>query len=260
MSIIGLHHHWPAFPSRHLDRPRDVIIWLPPGYHDTLAGQRLPVLYLHDGRQVFDPDTSTWGHDWQIDDIAQTMIPAGQCAPFIAVAADCTPDRESEYDPLQRGADYLRFLVTELKPAIDDAFRTDPAHSAVAGASMGGLIAFYEAWTRPDLFQSAACLSPAFAPPWVPYIADLIDSAAHALPPVRWFLSCGGAGDLEATLLRGTLDIADHLRAADLPPSSLRLLTDPTAEHNELAWSRLVPTFLPFLFPQDSPIGHVEAR
>lgn len=254
MPITGLHHLWPAFPSRHLGRPRDVIIWLPPGYHDTLAAQRLPVLYLHDGRQVFDPDTSTWGHDWQVDDLAQTMIPDHRCAPFIAVAADCTPDRESEYDPLRRGADYLRFLAEELKPAIDNAFRTDPARSAVAGASMGGLIAFYEAWSRPDLFQAAACLSPAFAPPWGPHLAGLIDTAARArsLPPVRWFLSCGGAGDLEATLLRGTLDIADRLRAAGYPPPALRLLTDPAAEHNELAWSRLVPSFLPFLFPAPS--------
>lgn len=255
-AIVGAYVEWKAMPSRHLALARDILVWLPPGYDaPENAAVRYPVLYLHDGRQVFDPATSTWGHDWRIDDEAQRLIPSGHCAPFIAVAADCTSDRDYEYSPGPGGDAYLRFLADELKPAVDRAFRTDPARSAICGASMGGLISLYALLRRPDLFEAAACLSPAFVAPWDAPIAALLDApgAADLLAHVRVYLSCGGAGRLEPRLLPGTQAVSDRLLARGLPPSAHRLDLDPAADHNELAWSRLVPVFLPFLFPPVAP-------
>ena len=107
-----------------------MVVWFPPGY-DTQPTKRYPVLYMHDGRQVFDPTTSTWGKDWQVDEIAQHMILNGELEPFMVVAVDCTEARREEYAPAHKGDDYLRFLLEELKPMVDATWRTDPHRTAI---------------------------------------------------------------------------------------------------------------------------------
>lgn len=248
--IVGNWIKLPQVKSRWLDRARDVIVWFPPGY-DERPRRKYPVLYLHDARQVFDPTTSTWGHDWMVDDYAQDMILGGELEPFIAVAADCTPDRDAEYDPARLGDAYLRFLADELKPMVDARWRTDPARTSIAGSSMGGLISFYAAWTRPDLWTSAACLSPAFCANLDVECLRMVRAAAAGhlpLPKIRLFLSCGGKGDLEAELLKGTLRMVDALKLAHFPEKSLSVRIEAWAEHNEAAWSRMTPRFLRFLY------------
>lgn len=253
--IVGSYVVWDRFPSKHLGGTREVIVWLPPGYDGFGEKARLPVLYLHDGRQVFDPSTSTWGKDWQVDDIAQDLVARGEIEPFIAVAADCSDRREYEYSPGPGGDAYIRFLVDELKPAVDAAFRTDPARAYVAGSSMGGLAAFLEAWTHPDVFSGAACLSPAFIRSWGDTCKNAVDAAGRtgALPPVRWFLSCGGHDDIEKKLLPATLSMAEHLRAAGVPDDRLCVRIESWADHNEEAWARQVPHLLRYFFARPAP-------
>ena len=246
--IVGNYRVWPAFPSARLALPRDVVIWLPPDY-DARPGHRFPVLYMHDGQQVFDPSTSTWNQDWRVDDVAQELIPAGKMESCIVVAPYCTPDRAAEYDPFRLGPDYLAFLVDELKPRIDAAFRTDPTRNAVTGSSMGGLVSFYILFARPDLFQAAAAVSPAFLwrfDHWQEKLRTL--SAAGNLPSARLFLSCGDAGELEQRLLKGTREMEALLREVRYP-GPLLVRYPSGEEHNEAAWSRLVPELLPFLYP-----------
>jgi predicted alpha/beta superfamily hydrolase len=203
--IAGDYQVLPKVHSKFLEHDRDVIVWFPPGYaeHPT---KRYPVLYMHDGRQVFDPATSTWGKDWQVDELAQDMILDGELEPFLVVAADCTDARFDEYSPSRKGDDYLRFLIEELKPMVDATWRTDPGRSAIAGSSMGGLISFYAAWKRPDVYFGAACLSPAFEERYGHECFRMVEAARGGLPDLKLFLSCGGAGELEARLLGGTLE------------------------------------------------------
>ena len=245
--ITGDYQILPKVHSKFLGHDRDVIVWFPPGYA-ARPTQRYPVLYMHDGRQVFDPTTSTWGKDWQVDELAQDMILNGELEPFIVVAADCTEARFDEYSPARKGDDYLRFLIEELKPMVDATWRTDPSRSAIAGSSMGGLISFYGAWKHPDVFSGAACLSPAFLEEYGHECFRMVEADRGSLPDLRIFLSCGGAGELEGKLLPGTLKMADLLRNAGFPERDMSVRIESWAEHNEEAWARMTPHWLRFLY------------
>ncbi len=245
--ITGDYRMYPQLHSRFLEHDRDVIVWLPPGY-EARSAQRFPVLYMHDGRQVFDPGTSTWGKDWQVDELAQDMILNGELEPFIVVAADCTEARRDEYSPMRKGENYLRFLIEELKPKVDAEWRTDPERSYIAGSSMGGLISFYAAWKRPDVYAGAACLSPAFVERYGHECFGMVEADRGKLPDLKLFLSCGGAEGLEAELLNGTLKMADLLRNVGFPEKKMTVRIESWAEHNEEAWARMTPHWLRFLF------------
>jgi predicted alpha/beta superfamily hydrolase len=245
--ITGDYQILPKVHSKFLEHDRDVVVWFPPGYAERPT-KRYPVLYMHDGRQVFDPGTSTWGKDWQVDELAQDMILNGELEPFIVVAVDCTPARFDEYSPSKKGDDYLRFLIEELKPMVDSTWRTDPKRACIAGASMGGLISFYAGWKHPDIFSGAACLSPAFEARYGHECFRMVEADRGKLPELKIFLSCGGAAGLEAELLDGTLKMADLLRNMEYPEKTLSVRIESWAEHNEEAWARMTPHWLRFLF------------
>ena len=247
LQITGNFRFLPKVHSKYLDHDRDVIVWLPPGY-EVRPTKRYPVLYMHDGRQVFDPTTSTWGKDWQVDELAQDLILTGAVEPFIVVAADCTDARFDEYSPEKKGADYVRFLIEELKPMVDATWRTDAGRTAIAGSSMGGLISFYAAWQHPDVYFGAACLSPAFGDRYGAECFRMVEASRGRLPNLRLFLSCGGASGLEAELLDGTLKMANLLKTVGYPEKNLTVRIESWAEHNEEAWSRMTPYWLRFLF------------
>lgn len=247
--IAGEYEVWEKWPSAWLGREREVIVWLPPGYRKDRA-EGYPVLYLQDGRQVFDPGTSTWGAAWEVDETGQQMVETGGIEPFIAVAADCTEAREEEYAPTKRGDDYLRFLTQELKPEVDRRFRTDPARNYIGGSSMGGLISFYAGWTRPDVFAGAACLSPAFCGEYAGPMARAVEGSAAAgrMPGTRFFLSCGSGDDLERLLLDGTLEMAGRLEKLGYPRERVEVRIAPGEPHNEAAWAKMTPHFLRWFF------------
>lgn len=245
--IAGDYRFLPKVHSQFLEHDRDVIVWFPPGY-EVRPTQRFPVLYMHDGQQVFDPATSTWGKDWQVDELAQDMILNGEVEPFIVVAAYCTAARREEYSPLKKGDDYLRFLIEELKPMVDATWRTDAERTYIAGSSMGGLISFYAAWKHPEAFSGAACLSPAFVERYGHECFAMVAAARGKLPNLKLFLSCGGAAGLEAELLDGTLKMADLLKSVGYPEKNLSVRIESWAEHSEEAWARMTPHWLRFLF------------
>lgn len=168
-----------GFASEHI-LPRDVHVWLPPGYDDKL---RYPVLYMHDGQMLFDR-TVTWNkQEWGVDDVAGRLIREGKVDAFVVVAVENISERRhAEYFPqkslqyfseaeragghdLFKGQwmadDYLRFLVRELKPFIDKTYAVDPSFEAtsIAGSSMGGLISLYAVSEYPDVFSAAICMS-----------------------------------------------------------------------------------------------------
>lgn len=172
-----------AFASK-LVAPRDVDVWLPPGY-DADATTRYPVIYMHDGQNVFDPATSFGGVPWDADEAMRRLIASGRTKGAIIVGIWNTPARFAEYLPQQavtseaydrlvadfrlrpdppKGDDYLKFLVTELKPFIDRTYRTKPdrANTLTMGSSMGGLISAYAICRYPEVFGGAGCISTHF--------------------------------------------------------------------------------------------------
>ncbi len=168
-TLTGIIHVHYGVRSDILDNNRDVLIYLPPGYHSSDA--RYPVLYMHDGQNVFDAATSTFGQEWQADEHAEKLINAGTIQPVIIVAVDSNADRTNEMTPNVdpgygrggKGAQYARFFVDELKPFIDAQYRTKPdrEHTAIAGASAGGLISLYMCTENADVFGQCGIVSPA---------------------------------------------------------------------------------------------------
>lgn len=163
---------------------RNVEVWLPKEYANE-PERRFPVLYMHDGQNVFNPATSYTGTAWEADSTAGAMIAAGRIEPIIIVAVWNSPKRFQEYCPQKPVAEadlevrdylnnlrkdyqkelvadeYLKFLVTELKPFIDKTYRTktDARNTSICGSSMGGLISMYAICEYPDVFGQAACVS-----------------------------------------------------------------------------------------------------
>jgi len=228
-------------------KPRDVVVWLPPGYATDLT-RRYPVLYLHDGQNCFDPQTSAGGHAWQIDAEATRLIRAGVIEPLLLVAVWNTPDRRLEYgaDPGLTTA-YVQFLCATVKPLIDATYRTKPqaTHTGVMGSSMGGLIAFVMAWEHPESFAKAACLSPAFIRG---DILARVGTATGGPKPLRLYLDNGGVG-LDATLQPGCDQMLALLHAQGYTEGvHFQWFHEATAAHNEQAWAARVWRPLTFLF------------
>ncbi len=157
-----------GFSSQALGNRRDVRIYLPPGYEDN-PDKHYPVLYVHDGQNVFDSRTAAFGTEWGLDETAQHLIQSGKLPELIIVAADNTPDRLSEYSPLPdpkhgggRAEAYARFMVDELKPFVDRTYRTrtEEEHTGVMGSSMGGLVSLYLGFRHPEVYGLVGALSP----------------------------------------------------------------------------------------------------
>jgi len=130
-------------------KPRDIIVWLPPGYESDL-NKNYPVLYMHDGQNIMDPNTSTFHVDWQIDEAADSLIRKGLIEPIIIVGIYNTADRNNEYSENNLGYYYMNFIVDSLKPFIDRNYRTKPdrINTATGGASLGGLISLMLLWDK----------------------------------------------------------------------------------------------------------------
>jgi predicted alpha/beta superfamily hydrolase len=156
------------FHSAILGNDRDVYVYLPPGYHQN-KDKQYPVLYMQDGQNVFNRETSFGGVEWGADETAEKLIREGRMKEVIIVGVSNTPDRMSEYthvkDPEHGGGNlqsYADFLIKELKPFIDSRYKTSMAaeDTAVAGSSLGGLSALWLGWNFSTTFGLIGALSP----------------------------------------------------------------------------------------------------
>ncbi|MDX5435861.1 MAG: histidine kinase, partial [Pontibacter sp.] len=228
---------------------RDLIVWLPPGYEQHTK-KRYPVLYMHDGKNVFDPATSSFGTDWRIDETADSLIRAGAIEPVIIVGIYNTEDRMQEYVPGEKGTAYMEFVTGTVKPLIDSTYRTKPGrrYTATGGSSAGGTIAFMLAWQYPEVFSKAICMSPAFKIQHIDYVDDVLAYDGKK-KPLYFYIDNGGI-ELEEQLQPGI----DEMLAA-LKKKGYRAGKDyiwvkaPQAKHQEAAWGKRMPKALNLIFP-----------
>lgn len=237
---------------------RDVIVWLPPGYHDEGNTLRYPVLYLHDGQNLMDGSTSFAG-EWHLDEVAQRLVQLGQLEPVILVGvynvgsdriADYTPVADPQYGGGEAAA-YASFLVDELKPQVDAAFRTrtDAASTGVGGSSLGGLVSLYLGLTRSETFQRLGVVSPSIW--WSDREILGRVSALEAKLPLRIWLDMGTQ---EGNPPQANVDNARALRDALLAEGwsleqDLHYLEAPGAVHNEGSWGARADLILRALYP-----------
>jgi predicted alpha/beta superfamily hydrolase len=256
-----------SMPSAHV-AARNVDVWLPPGYGRD-PHRRYPVLYMHDGQNLFDPSTSYGGVDWNVDEAMTRLIGQGTVREAIIVGVWSTPLRFAEYmpqRPVQGGVRlnvpgapdlragevasdrYLAFLVTELKPFIDANYRTLPerASTTIMGSSMGGLISQYAMSVYPEVFGGAGCISTHW--PAGDGIA-LDDFAAHLPDPAthRYWFDFGTA-TLDAPYETYQRRADDVLRKAGYVEGRNWVTKKfAGAEHSEQAWRLRIEQPLRFL-------------
>lgn len=243
-SIKGTVRYYHNFSSPLLKNTRNVVVWLPPSYFKQ-PGKKYPVLYAHDGQNIFD-HTNGSGGEWRMDEVADSLMRNGKTDEFIIVGIANTKDRWVEYSGTPEGMNYIRFIATELKPFVDKNFRTlkDKAHTATIGSSMGGLISFYMVWQYPEIFSKAACLSSGF------YFDDgnILAKAAKQtrnLNGSKLYLDCGGL-DLDKDFLPANEEMNKILSKNKL--IKLKYMYFPDDKHNEMAWSERLDIPLTFLF------------
>jgi len=233
-----------------LNYPKDVVVWLPPGYKNSK--ERYPVLYMHDGQNVFDPATSFLGIDWQADETADSLIRQEVITGIIIVAISNSPDRREEYSNTYLGKAYSRFLAYQLKPMIDSLYRTKPSreHAAVIGSSMGGLISFLVAWWHPDVFSMAGCLSPAFG--YDRAILEEVASFKGGTKSLKLYIDNGTIG-LEENLQPGIEEMIVHLKKLGYEENKdLNIFIDTGAVHSESAWAKRLWRPFNFFFAQSN--------
>jgi predicted alpha/beta superfamily hydrolase len=248
-----------AFHSEYLAHDRDVIVWIPPG-HDTGSG-RFPVLYMHDGQNLFEPDTAFQkGEHWRMGETAEELIAAGEIEPLIIVGIYNTGDhRKDEYTPTRDArlgggdaAAYGRMIVEELKPFIDRTYRTRPdgPSTGIGGSSLGGLVSIYLAFTHPGVFQRVAALSPSVWWNWRAILKTV--RQARSRPPLKIWLDMGTAegkkGLDDARLLKAALVGLGFSVGVDLHYAEYE-----GATHSETAWAERVGPMLKWLFPATEP-------
>jgi len=227
--------------------PRDVIIWLPPGYDSS--NERYPVLYMHDGQNTVDPATTPLGVDWQIDEAADSLIRSGEINPFIMVGVYNSRTRNSDYRNCDTGFVYVKFLADVLKPKIDSLYRTkpEPKYTFNGGSSMGGIISLMAAWERSDVFGGAICFSPAFKISSIDYVTPVSQYSGNK-KDLKLFIANGGIG-LEERLQPGVDEMVETLkRKGFVEGTNLLYKKYPEDRHTEGDWARRIPEALIFLF------------
>jgi enterochelin esterase-like enzyme len=227
---------------------RDIIVWLPPSYEKDKR-KRYPVLYAHDGQNLFDPSTSSFGVDWQLDETADSLIRQKKIEEIIIVGIYNTAERRKEYYTGETGERYLKFVAKRLKPFIDKTYRTRSSakNTASIGSSAGGLVSFMLVWQYNDFFSGAACLSPAFNIRGIDYITPVLKSTGKK-KDVKIYIDCGGNG-LDSLLHKGALDMVSALKERGFEKGKdYQWFFDKDGEHNEPNWAKRVWRPLMFFY------------
>jgi predicted alpha/beta superfamily hydrolase len=248
-TVVGTMKALAQLESPQLGNRRDILVYLPPSYNRSQ--RRYPVIYMHDGQNLFDRATS-FGEEWEVDQTLEAASRDGLEAIVVGIP-NLGPERLNEYSPWRdrkhdqggKGNAYLDWIVHTLKPMIDRDFRTMPGRSStgITGSSMGGLISLYAFFRHPDVFGFAGVMSPAlwFAGHSIfPYIKE------RPFVPGRLYLDVGTS--------EGSEELHDVRRLKELLTQKgyktghdLLYVVEMGGQHNERAWARRLRRELHFL-------------
>jgi predicted alpha/beta superfamily hydrolase len=244
------------FVSRLVEEHHDLIVYLPPMYAAE-GGRRFPVLYMQDGQNLFDPETSfIKGNYWRLGETADALAAAGAIEPLIIVGIyNSGLKRLDEYTPVEdkrlgggRADAYGRMLVQELKPFIDAQYRTLPGagNCGLGGSSLGGLVTLYLGLQNPSEFSRLAVMSPSVW--WRNRTILKTVAAIGKKPELSIWLDMGTKESTRAVadvrLLRDGLIKKGWQLGEDLAYCEAE-----GAEHTESAWAERAGPMLRFLFP-----------
>lgn len=237
-----------AFFMPQLNRYRRIWIYLPESY--ATSKKKYPVLYMHDGQNLFDEATAYAG-EWGVDEAMDTLGP--RVREMIVVGIDNGgATRLNEYSPYDmerfgkgEGAQYVDFLVKTLRPYINKQYRTKKCgkHTYTAGSSMGGLISFYALMKYPRKFGGAGVFSPAF---WVaPQLFKAIPGGAKKLKSKIYFYAGMQEGE---SMVPDMLVVFELMRKHSKADMTTVIRTE--GKHNEATWRAEFPLFYKWLMAE----------
>ena len=272
-----------SFQSKYVT-PRNVDVWLPENYSPD---RKYPVLYMHDGQMLYDAESAWNKQAWDIDEVATGLFASNRIEEFIVVGIwnggstrhpDYYPQKPFEnltqveqdtitaqlqrsFVPISRSFDprsdnYLKFLVDELKPYIDEKYAvlTDRSNTYTAGSSMGGLISIYAICEYPELFGGAACLSShwlgTFTPDNNPAPGSFLAYLSKNLPDPenhRIYFDCGDEG-LDQYYPEIQKKVDELMTEHGYDSSNWMTRYFPGENHSENAWKKRLDIPLEFLF------------
>jgi predicted alpha/beta superfamily hydrolase len=242
------------FASSFLAHKRDITIYLPPGYDEVT--ERLPVLYLHDGQNLFDPERAhVRGQHWRVGETLDALVADGTLPPLIVVGIDNTGTfRIHEYTPTKDArlggglaGQYGRFIVEELKPFVDRTYRTraDAAGTALGGSSLGGLVTLSIGLTHPGVFGGLVAMSPSVW--WDRRVILSTIRRTRPRPSLRIWIDMGSAEGRravdDARMLKASLVRAGWHAGHDLHYAEYE-----GATHSETAWAERFGAAVTWLF------------
>lgn len=241
------------FPMPQFGRTRRVWLYLPPGYEES--GKDYPVIYMQDGEDVFDAYTS-WNGEWEVDETLNDLAAKGMDVPIV-VAVDGGWRRNYEYSPWYftlygikgQGKQYVDFLTNTLKPYVDSAYRTRPGpeSTCIMGSSLGGLLSFYAAMKRPDVFSKAGIFSPSY---WISDSVWTFVRDVEKIHPMRLYqIVETEEGD---DMVDNMVGMHDYLSGLGFSEEEIKYKIVEGAAHNVQFWrSEFKEAFL-WLFPDAS--------
>lgn len=273
----------PAWSSTLLGNTRAVYAYLPAAYDENTAA-RFPVLYMHDGQNLFDPALAFGGNEWRVDETANAAGEGGLCANGEACGndGDCatgscetfgdtiiigvanTSHRIGEYTPTMDsstpgGGDgelYLQALVSELMPMVDTMLRTrtGPADTAILGSSLGGLISAHAGVVRPETFGRIGAMSPSTWWDDTEIISEVETIPSHATRALRVYVDSGNAG-ASMDDVTNTASLAMAYRADGYVEGiDFHYVVQAGGQHSEIYWAQRLPSALLFLLaPRERP-------
>ena len=239
-----------TIPKLSGDTPRRAYIYLPQSYEED-PDRRYPVMYMFDGHNVFFDEDATFGKSWGMNDY---MERSGK--QLIIVGVECNHQgnrRLVEYSPLTyensehgkikgRGSVMMNWMVNELKPYIDENYRTlpDRRNTIIAGSSMGGLIALYGVTVYNHVFQRGACLSPSL---WVSpgKVLEFV-ARAHIRRDTQVYMDYGELEMFNHAATPESMISAAHLLLTKRVNLTLRIV--PGGNHSEASWEKQIPIFM----------------
>ncbi|MBI2389083.1 MAG: alpha/beta hydrolase [Deltaproteobacteria bacterium] len=247
---------WPAFASTALSSTRGVWVYYPPTYLEN-ARARFPVVYMHDGQNLFDPSLAFGGNEWKVDETMDAAAEDGSIREAIVVGPENTSQRIYEYTPTSNasyspsgGGDlYLKLLVDELKPKVDSELRTLTAREStvIIGSSLGGLISAYAGTKKAATFGLIGAMSPST---WwdgkaiLGLVSASKDAASH---PLKVYVDSGDSGSSSDDMANTKL-LADAYRSIGyVDDVTLKYVVQKGATHSEVYWAQRLPGALSFL-------------
>lgn len=258
----------PDIYSPELDNRRHLLIHLPASYG---TGMRYPVLYMHDGQNLFD-DATSYAGEWGVDETMQQLGHEEGLEAIVVGLPNMGHERVDEYSPFAmrglgggRGHAYMNFLAQTVKPLVDATFDTlpDREHTGLMGSSMGGLISLYGYFSHPETFGFAGVMSPSF---WFGDGAIYDCVAAAPFQPGRIYLDAG-TRELGEDLRQGMSHRATSsrqyyasvrkmkrllVRKGFRPVRDLLHVEEKWASHSESSWGRRLPGAIRFFLTGDS--------